>query len=316
MGVWSLVWGQLAGVAASAVLVRIVIPWTPRFSIHRRLVRPLLGFGMPLVVNNVQHAVWVNLDYVVVGRFLGDSALGIYTLAYRLPELLIQSVYRVVAGAAFPFFSSIQDRPDLLRRGFLKSIRYTQLVVVPLAFGLFITAEPAVMTLFGGQWGQAVPVLRVLALFTLFVSLGFNAGDVYKAVGRAGLLVKLGMIDLFVLAPALILAGRHGLMAVAWVHAGVALVDAVIRLLVARRFVEVGIGQMIRQAAPAYTAGAALAAAAGGVLWASSALGDLATLLLTAAAGAAAYVAALSRIAPADLRRLLGWVGLRRRSAA
>ena len=141
LGVWALVWGQLAGVAASAILVRLVVPWTPRFVIHRRLVRPMLGFGMPLVVNNVQHAVWVNLDYVVVGRFLGDTALGVYTLAYRLPELLIQSVWRVVAGAAFPFFSSIQDRPDLLRKGFLKTIRYTQLLVVPLALGLLITAE-------------------------------------------------------------------------------------------------------------------------------------------------------------------------------
>jgi len=312
MGVWALVWGQLAGVATSALLVRAVVPWRPRFVIHRRLVRPLLGFGMPLVVTNIQHAVWVNLDYVVIGRFLGDAALGIYTLAYRLPELLIQSIWRVVAGAAFPFFSGIQDRPDLLRRGFLKSIRYTQILVVPLAIGLLITADQAVSLLFGDQWAEAVPVLRVLAVFTLFVSVGFNAGDIYKAVGRSDLLAKLGMVDLVVLAPALVLAAPHGLIAVACTHAAVALGDTILRLFVARRFVSAGFREMMAEAAPAYGAGALLAVVALGTLWAASGLGDAISLALTVVTGAATYLLALSRLAPGDLGRLMRWAGMGR----
>jgi len=311
-GVWSLVWGQLAGVAASAVLVRIVVPWRPRMEIHRKLVRPLLRFGMPLMVTNIQNAIWVNLDYIVIGRMLGDAALGVYTLAYRLPELLIQSIWRVVAGAAFPFFSSLQDSPDLLRRGFLKSVRFSQLLVVPLALGLLITAEPAIGVLFGDQWAAAVPVLRILAVFTLIASIGFNAGDVYKAVGRADVLAKLGMIDLVVLAPALVTAAPYGIEAVAWAHAAVSLFDTTIRLIVARHFVRVTFGDIFRQVLPAYKAGAVLAAVALPALWAASELGQIPALAITTIAGGAAYVAALARFAPADLRRMLGWAGLGR----
>jgi len=311
-GVWSLVWGQLAGVAASAILVRIVVPWQPRMQIHRRLVRPLLRFGMPLVITNIQNAIWVNLDYIVIGRMLGDAALGIYTLAYRLPELLIQSIWRVVAGAAFPFFSSLQNDPDLLRRGFLKSVRYSQLLVVPLALGLLITAEPAIGVLFGGQWAAAVPVLRILAVFTLIASIGFNAGDVYKAVGRADILAKLGMIDLVVLAPALVMAAPHGIEAVAWAHAAVSLLDTSIRLTVARHFVRVTFGDIFRQVLPAYKAGVVMVLVAVPALWASWELGQAAALVITTIAGAGAYLAALARLAPADLRRMLGWAGLGR----
>ncbi|MCB2223817.1 MAG: lipopolysaccharide biosynthesis protein [Actinobacteria bacterium] len=312
MGVWALVWGQLASVAASAILVRLVIPWRPRFELHRRLVRPLLGFGMPLVVVNIQHAVWANLDYVVIGRMLGDAALGVYTLAYRLPELLIQSIWRVVAGAAFPFFSTLQDRPDLLRSGFLKALRFSQLLVVPLALGLIITAEPAVGALFGDQWDEAVPVLRILALFTLVASVGYNAGDVYKAIGRSGILAKLGLVDLLVLAPALVLAAPHGIIAVAWTHTAVSVFDVAIRLLVARRFIRVGFADVARQLLPAYRAGAALAAVAAGTLWATSGLADPLSLALTAVAGGTAYLAVLARWSRRDLQRMLGWVGLRR----
>ena len=61
-GVWALVWGQLAGVIASVIIVRLVVDWRPRLEVHRPLIRPLLGFGLPLALTNVQHAVWANLD--------------------------------------------------------------------------------------------------------------------------------------------------------------------------------------------------------------------------------------------------------------
>jgi len=312
MGVWALVWGQLAGVTASSILVRFVVPWRPRMIVHRRLIRPLLGFGMPLVIVNIQHAIWANLDYVVIGRFLGDAALGVYTLAYRLPELLIQSIWRVVAGAAFPFFSSLQDSPDLLRRGFLKTIRFSQLLVVPLALGLLITAEPAIGALFGNQWAEAVPVLRILAIFTLVASVGYNAGDVYKAIGRTGILAKLGIIDLLVVAPALIIAAPHGIVAVAWTHAAVSLGDTFLRLVVARHFIGVTFRDIGRQMLPAYRAGIALAVAAQATVWATAGLGDLLSLAMTTIVGGTVYMGVLARFSRADLRRILGWVGLGR----
>ncbi|MBU1227644.1 MAG: lipopolysaccharide biosynthesis protein [Actinobacteria bacterium] len=312
MGVWALVWGQLAGVAASSILVRLVVPWRPRLVIHRNLVRPLLAFGMPLVIVNIQYAIWSNLDYVVIGRFLGDAALGVYILAYRLPELLVQSVWRVVAGAAFPFFSSLQHDPELLRRGFLKTIRYSQLLVVPLALGLLITAEPTVGAIFGDQWSEAVPVLRILAVFTLVASVGYNAGDVYKAIGKSGILAKLGIVDLLVLAPALIVAAPHGIVAVAWAHAAVSLLDTALRLLVARHFISVSLRDIGRQLLVAYRAGAAMALVAVPVLWGMSGFGNVLALAVTVPAAAATYLGMLARFSPGDLRRILGWVGLGR----
>mgnify|MGYP001812345213 CR=1 FL=1 len=312
MGVWALVWGQLAGVAASAILVRLVVAWRPQLRVRRHLVRPMLGFGMPLVAVDIQHAAWANLDYVVIGRFLGSEALGIYTLAYRLPELLIQSIWRVVARTAFPFFSSLQGSPDLLRKGFLKTIRYSQLAVVPLGLGLIITAEPAVATLFGDQWGDAVPILQVLALFTLIASIGDNAGDVYKAIGRPGILAKLGFANLVVLVPALVLAAPHGLVAVAWAHAGVAFADAFARLLVARHLIGATFRDVARELVPAYRAGTAMVAVALPLLWALSDAGDVARLAVTTAAGAVTYLAVLLRWSPDDLRRIAGWVGFGR----
>ncbi len=310
-GVWSLVWGQLAGALAGAILARAVTGWKPRFEIHRHLIRPLMRFGMPLIANDIQYAIWLNADYVIVGRLLGDVALGIYTIAYRLPEMLVQSIWRVVAGAMFPFFSSIQQRRDLLVQGFFATVRYSLMVVVPICVGLLIAAEPIVLTLFGEQWRAAIPVLRVMAVFSLIGSIGVNIGDVYKAIGRPDILAKLGLLDLFLLLPALLFGARWGIVGVAWAHAGVSIIDTGLRLLVARRVVGISPAEVFRQAAPSLAAGTGLAAAAGAMLIATSGAPPVVALAATAIAGATAYALVLVRVDREASRRILGWISLR-----
>ncbi|HLE39482.1 MAG TPA: lipopolysaccharide biosynthesis protein [Acidimicrobiia bacterium] len=314
-GVWALVWGQLAGVMASVVLAWMVVGRRPRPRIHRRQLRSLSRFGAPLIVTDVQYAIWSNLDYVVVGRLLGASALGVYTLAYRLPELLVQSVWRVLATAIFPVFSTIQERADLLRRGYLATIRYTQTVVVPLCLGLFLTAEQSVMVLFGSQWAEAIPVLRVMAIFCLIGSIGVNAGDVYKALGRTGVLARLAVLELVALVPALLVGARHGIVGVAWAHAAVAAADTAVRLAVANRMVGTTFGDVWRQIAPSLAAGGWMVAAVVPVLWLTRDAGSAASLLAATGVGAVVYAVSLWRLDPAVVRRILGWIGLRGREA-
>lgn len=315
-GVWALVWGHLAGVVTFVILSWAVIPWRPTLTVHRRLLRPLARFGAPLVLTDIQYAVWANLDYVIVGRMLGDAALGVYTLAYRLPELLVQSVWRVLAQAVFPVFSRLQSDIDALRRGFLATVRYTQIIIVPLCVGLFVVAEPAVAVLFGPQWDAVVPVLQVMAIFSLVGSIGVNAGDVYKALGRPDILAKLSAIELLLLVPALLYGADHGVVGVAWAHAGVATFDAIVRLIVARRLIGISVGDLVRAAAPSYVAGGVLAVTALVTLGATSTLGPLASLVTTSLIGAVVYVGAMWRLDRPACRRMLEFVGLRKGAAS
>jgi len=315
-GVWALVWGQLAGVVTNVALSWAVIPWRPTYRFQRRLVRPLARFGVPLVITDIEYAIWSNLDYVIVGRLLGDSALGIYTLAYRLPELLVHSVWRVLANAIFPVFSRIQDDAEALRRGFLATIRYTQIAIVPLCLGIFLTAEPTVDIMFGDQWGAVVPVMRIMALFALVGSIGVNIGDVYKAIGRPDVLAKLSVMELGILFPALLYGAQYGIVGVAWAHAAVATVDTVVRLIVARFMIGISLRDVARQLLPSLRAGLWLVVAVVPALRLTANLGSVATLLIAATVGASAYFAALWRQDEGSVRRILGWLGIERLAGA
>ena len=292
-GVWSLVWGQIAGAVTAVILAWIVCRWRPKITIHRKLVRGLFGFGSALVFVDILSAVVNNADYLFVGRMLGAKSLGIYTLAYRLPELLILNLLWVLAGAIFPAYAKIQDQPDILRQGFLTTLRYIEIISVPLCLGLIIAADPLVRVAFGDQWLEAVPVVRILALFVLVNSIGFNVGDIYKATGRPDILVKLGLVYLGPLLLALWFGSRYGLIGIALATLVVGCFRTVLRLTVASRLIQVSWLDIFRQIQPAFLSGLVLLLLAVPAAYLTIDLAPLLRLILIAVAGAIGYLSVL-----------------------
>ncbi|MCL4274192.1 MAG: lipopolysaccharide biosynthesis protein [Anaerolineales bacterium] len=250
-GVWSLVFGQIAGGLASVVLVWVVLPWRPRIFFDKTIAGQLMKFGASITGVDILFVFADNLSYLVVGKVFGMAALGVFSMAYRLPEMLIIGNLWVMTGVIFPAFSSIQDKPDELRRGFLVSIRLVQLIVMPLCLGLFIAAEPIVMVVFGEQWLETIPLLRILAIFALVYSVGYHVGDVYKAIGRPDILLKLNVFSIFVSVPALLIGSLYGLTGIVWGYLIGIILDQIVTLYVATKFVSVTFRDIFNEIRPA-----------------------------------------------------------------
>ncbi len=309
-GVWALVVGQLAGVVASVGLAWVAFPWRPRLRVVAAQVKSLLRYGVSVVGVDALTIATDNFDYIIVGRFFGDTALGIYTLAFRLPELLVLNPLWVMAGAIFPAYSKIQNQPALLRKGFLTTVRVVEMVSVPLALGLAVAADPLVRTIFGEQWLSAIPIVRILALFVLVRSIGFNAGDVYKAIGRPDVLVKLEVLNMLVLVPALWFGARYGLVGIAWGHLGASVVRMVADLLVAAKFVDIRLPELLAQLVPSFAAGMVLLLLAVPVLWATAEFSPWVRLILVGGAGVLGYIIPLWFLERETMQKLFSTLGL------
>jgi PST family polysaccharide transporter len=289
-GVWSLVIGQLVGSLSTVILAWLVVPWRPRLTINFGITKGLLRYGASLMSLDILAVIEDNLDYLIVGRIFGNTALGIYTLAYRLPELLGLNTLWVVAGALFPAFASVQHQPDLLRRGFLLTLRYIEMFSVPVSLGLFITADPLVRVAFGEQWVEAIPVVRVLAIFVLITSIGFNVGDIYKAVGRPDILMKLGLFRIVMLGPALWYGAQFGLVGIAYGHLVVRTIQTILYLWVATRFVKVSPSDILLQLKPSFLSGLALLLLAWPTLYLTVNAAPILRLGVVITAGAIGYL--------------------------
>lgn len=296
MGAWSLIYGQLAGVIVGVILSWVVFPWWPHLEIDRRLAKQLISFGLPLFGVEFMWVLFVNLDYVIIGRQLGSESLGIYTLAYRLPELLVLSLMTVVNRVTFPALSTMQDEREGIRRGFLATIHYVVLITLPLSVGLAVAADPIVRVMLGPEWLEAIPVMRVLAIFVLVASLVNADGDVYKAVGRPDLLLKLAVFHLSLLIPALLVGVQFGLVGVAVGHLSASVITRTVRTVVISRFLSIPLKSIFVEWRSPAIAGVVLIVTAGLALWVTADAADLVRLATTVIAGAIGYIAVIVRL--------------------
>src|SRR3990172_6205494 len=139
-----------------------------------------------------------------------------------------------------------------MRRGFLTSVRLIALIIVPICLGLVIAADPIVRVLFGNQWLDVIPLLRVLAIYAWLYSLGYHIGDIYKAIGRHDILLKLGLLSLIILIPAMLIGSQFGLIGIAWGHLIAVLIRRIVSLQIATRFVDVSLVDIFSELKPSF----------------------------------------------------------------
>ena len=257
-GAWSLVIGYIAGSIASTVVLWVMVKWRPRLKPRRAHLPHLLRFGGTLTGLNLLTALETNLDFIFIGRFLTASDLGLYSLGFRLPELLILNLSVVAGQVLFPAFASI-EREDL-SRAFRVSLRYTLMIALPMAAGLAVLAHPFILALFGDQWEGSVPAMRVLTLYALAVAISIPGGTIFKAMGRAGILLAVGVPEAIVLFAAIWTFVDHGIVAVAACMAGVMGATALINTGLAMAKLGVGMRSVWRLLWPPLLATAGMAA--------------------------------------------------------
>jgi PST family polysaccharide transporter len=307
-GVWSLVWAQLAASIVTTVGYWIVVRPPVRFGFDRRIAAGLVRFGLPVTAVSFMAFAVANTDRAAIGRVLGDVQLGYYTVAYRLPELLVLSICVVVGDVLFSTLSRLQhDRPAMVS-SYLETIRGVVTLTAPLALGMAAVATETIGFLYGERFAPASDQLAVLCVFALLYSINFHAGDAYKAMGRPGLLTSIGVGKLVVLAPAVWWAAGQSAVAVAGALLAVEVLVTAVRLTIVRRV----LGVTIRSHAAALWAPLVAASAMAAAVWCASRLLPLTEagqrLAVLIPLGLVMYTAALRVLAPslmaAALRQL------------
>lgn len=201
-GIASVAPGIVAGIATRSLVLWRLSGWRPmRIDAERRDVAALLAYGRHIVAVNVMGLCRFKIDQFAVAALLGPVALGSYFLAARIPEMAIFGVNVAISTVAFPILARIVRQQGPLVDTYLAAMRGSLVLMAPIAVGLMVTSDQIVLALFGAEWRGSAGVLALLALAGIPLTLGWSAGDVFKAMGRPGLLTRLTLIEVLVGAP-------------------------------------------------------------------------------------------------------------------
>jgi PST family polysaccharide transporter len=316
VGAAALIVGVLIGSLSWSAALWVLTRYRPRLRLERATARELLRYGLPASALELLAVVGGRLDIVVIGRELGDRVLGLYALAFRIPELLIESVSWAVSRVAFPALARERVRNESgLGAMTAEILRWQALYVGPVAATLAVLSPAVIVVLFGPPWREAAGVLSGIAVAAAIGSLTYPVGDALKATARQRTLVLLNVGFLPVFAATIIIVAPAGIVAVAWARVGTRVLFGCGIVVAASRTIGLRPWPLAVAAGPGLAAALGAGAGAGAVrlAWPAAAVGPLLAGGLAAAAGAAL---ALRVIAPATFRDALAVLPGRRRQAA
>ena len=156
-----------------------------------------------------------NIDYLLIGKFLGAEALGFYTLAYKIMLYPLQNISWVIGKVMFPAFSKIQKDLERLKRSYLKVVKVVSLVTFPMMTVLLFSAREVIIVIFGEQWAPVIPLIRIFCLCGAVQSVNTLIGNIILSQGKSRLQLRLGLLGFFAFSLAIIVGLKWGITGVA-----------------------------------------------------------------------------------------------------
>ncbi|PSB30598.1 lipopolysaccharide biosynthesis protein [Stenomitos frigidus] len=215
MGMWAIVFPVVLSTPVWIIIAYKSHSWRPKknFTLYRW--REVFNFGKNVLGVELLDKLRANLDYLLVGTFLGVDALGVYYFAFNAGLGISLNVINVLTWPLFPYLCSVRSNFNEFKDKYFSSIRTIALVIVPLVILQSSLAPFYVPIVFGQKWIAAIPILIVICLSALPRPFSIAASALLVAVDKTDIDLKWNLIFTVFLAVLLIFAMKSGIFTVA-----------------------------------------------------------------------------------------------------
>ena len=162
-GYWALVANSVTTPLVASIGFWLATGWVPAMPRRRTGIRSMVHFGGTLTLNNVIAYIGLNADKVMIGRFLGVDAIGIYGRGFQLASIPTDNLNWAVGEVAFSALSRLQNDPGRLKSYFLKCFSFMLGLTLPITIACALFADDFVYVLLGPKWRAATEIVRLLA---------------------------------------------------------------------------------------------------------------------------------------------------------
>jgi O-antigen/teichoic acid export membrane protein len=218
MGIWAIVWAMLLAAPVWIILTRKFHPWRPprRFSLERW--REVLGFGSNLLINDLLNKVRANVDYLIVGKYLGVEALGMYYFAFNGGSGITLSILNTFMSPLYPHICAAKNNYEQFKHRYFGSLKKVSLVLVPIVLLQSALAPIYVPIIFGKKWTPAIPVLILICLSVIPAIYSWAASLLLNALNKTRISLYISMASTTIFIVSILAVVENGIV---WVAAAV-----------------------------------------------------------------------------------------------
>lgn len=196
---WALVISPITTFATKTVMRWLSARWVPSMMSRGSGVRPLLGFGANLTSANFIGYMATNLTPFAIGFIGGAQSLGLFNRANMLTSIPSSQMLPPVMNVLQPTLARVAHDPQRLRSTIKSIMGKLVLGTMFVTLTMAVLADWIVQLFLGSGWNGAVPIFRMLAVFSLVEPIaGFLAVSLV-AIGNAKALLRWKAITFFIL---------------------------------------------------------------------------------------------------------------------
>lgn len=216
-GAKSIVYGEVLYHSLISIILWVTSSWRPKLSlISKQCFHDLFGFGSNIMLTNVLGNLSRKADIMIIGKLVSAASLGLYSMAFMISSFMMGLINNIIQKVIFPGFSRIQADREHLRSSYLIAVKYVTLISLPFAVGLIFVAWEFVGIFLDEKWKDIVPIVQLLGLYAASNALGgILWGQVIKAIGNSGLVLKLTIIRLVSIVGFIVVGSNWGLIGIA-----------------------------------------------------------------------------------------------------
>ena len=183
-GMWAIILPKLI---VSPLWVYIMLKhhsWRPKLKFTTKGWGDLIRFGRSVLGVELLNNLRSNLDYLIVGRFLGIEALGLYYFAFNAGLGISFGIIVSIKAALLPHLCDARENLQLFKERYYSSMKIIASVIIPLVLLQSVLAPFYVPIVFGEKWINAIPVLILICLSAIPRPFADSASQLLIAVDK------------------------------------------------------------------------------------------------------------------------------------
>lgn len=253
------------------------------------ILRPYLVYGLPLIPAIIFTLIIFSSDRYVVGFFMGETSVGIYSAAYSIGNILLmlpENFVYILSPTIFSLYD--RGRASEVKTYLSYSWKYFLMLSIPSVFGLSILAEPLLNSLTTAEFTlEGRFIIPLVAAGTVFFGVYMIFGEVVRLSKRIRIFpIVLGAAAVLNLGLNILLVPHWGIIAAAITTLVAYVMLAIVMYYQAGKYLkfDLKLDFIIKSIASSVVMGA--------VIWAIKPAG-IAKVLLAVVIGAAIYFVVL-----------------------
>lgn len=136
-----------------------------------------------------------NLDNILIGKFMGNQNLGIYSQSYQLMMYPVANLTHVITPVLHPVLARYVDQPKTIFEEYLKVVNILAMLGVPISIFVFFSSNEIVYLVLGSKWMEVAPVLQIFGASIWLQMVNSSGGAIFQSMGRTDMLFKMGILS-------------------------------------------------------------------------------------------------------------------------